>query len=53
MPTDWVQVVSSVGFPIAVAAYLLFRMEGIIKELRDSIRDLTVMISSTLRNPRG
>ncbi len=40
MPTDWIQVVSSVGFPIAVASYLLFRMERIMTELRDSIRDL-------------
>ncbi len=53
MPTDWIQVVSSVGFPIAVAAYLLFRMEGILRELRDSIRDLSLIISSIARNPRG
>jgi len=29
---EWVKVVSQVGFPIAVAAYLLIRLENTIKE---------------------
>jgi hypothetical protein len=45
MSTEWIQIVSSVGFPIAVASYLLFRMERIMTELRDSIRDLNHGIS--------
>lgn len=52
MPTDWIQVVSSVGFPIAVAAYLLVRMEHILTELRDAIRSLSTQIKILDRTNR-
>ncbi len=51
MPADWIQVVSSVGFPIAVASYLLFRMERIMTELRDAILALTAAARAANRPP--
>lgn len=41
---DWLvplgQFISSVGFPVAVAGYLLFRHDRTIHELTEAIRDL-------------
>ncbi|GAF11723.1 hypothetical protein JCM19046_3352 [Bacillus sp. JCM 19046] len=42
---DWVTLISNVGFPIAVASYLLVRLEPIIKELQQSIAGLATVIS--------
>lgn len=36
--------VASVGFPIAVAAYLLIRMENVIKELNKSVQSNTELL---------
>lgn len=33
--------ISNVGFPIAVAAYLLVRGDMLMRQLRDAVRDLT------------
>lgn len=40
-----VMLISNVGFPIAVAAYLLIRLEPVIKGLQESITGLTIMIA--------
>ncbi|HBI02769.1 MAG TPA: YvrJ family protein [Paenibacillaceae bacterium] len=37
---DWVTLVSNVGFPVAVTAYLLVRIEGKLEQLAGSISDL-------------
>ncbi|MFA9399322.1 MAG: YvrJ family protein [Clostridiaceae bacterium] len=41
-------VVANVGFPIAVAAYLLIRIEGKLTALTDSINQLSTIISIKL-----
>lgn len=38
---DWVSLVSNVGFPVAVTAYLLVRIEGKLEQLSGSILELT------------
>ncbi|WP_078394542.1 YvrJ family protein [Shouchella patagoniensis] len=43
--TDWVTLISNVGFPIAVASYLLVRLEPVVKDLQQSIAGLTTVIS--------
>lgn len=40
-----VTLISNVGFPIAVASYLLIRLEPVIKELQESISGLTLVIA--------
>lgn len=42
---DLVTLISNVGFPIAVATYLLVRLEPAIKGLQKSISGLTVVIA--------
>lgn len=42
---DWVKLVSTVGFPIAVTAYLLIRLEGTIKSLTDAVQRLIVSLA--------
>lgn len=37
---DWVAVITNLGFPIVVAGYLLIRLDSVITELRDSVRDI-------------
>jgi len=37
---DWKDLLSNIGFPIAVTTYLLFRMERTIKELTSVIGKL-------------
>ncbi|WP_078392807.1 YvrJ family protein [Shouchella patagoniensis] len=43
---DWVTLVSNVGFPIAVASYLLVRLEPVVKELQQSIAGLAHVIEN-------
>ena len=45
MADNIVNIITNVGFPVAVAAYLLVRMESRLTELKDSINALTVAIS--------
>lgn len=33
----WVDVVANLGFPIAVAAFVLIRLEPVMREMRDSL----------------
>ena len=42
---EFVMLISNVGFPIAVASYLLIRLEPVIKELQKSISGLTLVIA--------
>lgn len=42
---DMMMLISNVGFPIAVASYLLVRLEPVIKELQKSISGLTLVIA--------
>ena len=41
MDTDIVTLIQNVGFPIAVASYVLFRMNGKIGKLTDAVKDNT------------
>ena len=42
---DWIKLVSTVGFPIAVAAYLLLRLEGTIKALQEAVNKLIIALA--------
>nr|WP_285874599.1 YvrJ family protein [Halalkalibacter oceani] len=42
---ELIKLISNVGFPIAVASYLLVRLEPVIKELQKSIAGLTMVIA--------
>lgn len=42
---DIAEVISTVGFPIFVAAYLLMRLEPIIRDLQKSVNVLTVVVA--------
>ncbi|GAE36452.1 YvrJ family protein [Halalkalibacter akibai] len=39
-----VTLISNVGFPITVASYLLIRLEPVVKDLKESISGLTLLI---------
>lgn len=41
---DFMQIISNVGFPIAISAYLLIRIEGKMETLSSSIGDLAKAI---------
>ena len=41
---DFMQIISNVGFPIAISAYLLIRIEGKLEHLSTSIGDLAKAI---------
>ncbi len=45
MDETWIRVISTVGFPIAVAAYLLIRLEHNIKELTATVTKLTIVLA--------
>lgn len=45
---DLIKAVANVGFPIAVAAYLLIRIEGKIDKLTTSINQLATILSVKL-----
>lgn len=45
MMEDWIKLISTVGFPIAVTAYLLLRLEGNIKSLTDAIQRLIISLA--------
>lgn len=47
---DFLKAVANVGFPIAVAAYLLIRIEGKIDTLSASICQLSTILSVKLGN---
>lgn len=39
--------VSTVGFPIVVALYVLIRQEGVMKELKKSVDLLTIVVANS------
>lgn len=45
---DFLNIITNVGFPIAVCAYLLFRLEKQLSELSYSINKLNTIISTKL-----
>lgn len=52
MYEEFMDLISSVGFPIAVSIYLLVRFEKKIEVLNKSIQDLTVVITTVLGNQK-
>lgn len=42
-----IQIISDVGFPVAVTIYLLVRIEGKLERLTESIHDLARAITRT------
>ncbi|RJQ31400.1 MAG: YvrJ family protein [Peptococcaceae bacterium] len=44
------QAVANVGFPIAISAYLLIRIEGKLEVLADSIAGLTSVVAEMRRD---
>ena len=50
---EFLKAVGNVGFPIAVAAYLLIRIESKIDGLSDSIKQLSTVISIKLGGNDG
>jgi len=42
---DWIKLISTVGFPIAVTAYLLIRLEGSIKSLTEAVQGLIISLA--------
>lgn len=42
---EFIKIISNVGFPIAVASYLLLRLEPIVKDLQQSISGLALVIA--------
>ena len=40
MTLDWVNVISNVGFPIAIALYVLFRLEATLRKNTEVIQQL-------------
>lgn len=44
---QWGQFISSVGFPVFVAVYLLLRLEPTIRDLQKTIMVLTVVVAKS------
>jgi len=47
------QAISTVGFPIAVAVYLLVRIEPRITALTNCVKDLTNIVGADSKNTEG
>lgn len=47
---EWITLVSNVGFPIAIAAYLLIRIEARMEGLSAAINQLTQTIAAFQRS---
>ena len=47
---DMINILSNVGFPIAIALYLLIRFETKLTQLNDSINNLSNIIQNTFQN---
>jgi hypothetical protein len=50
---DFLKMVSNLGFPIAVATYLLIRIEGKLDKLSTSINQLATILSIKLGGNDG
>lgn len=42
---EWDKLVSTVGFPIAITVYVLWRLENALKEISEQIHKLTVILA--------
>ena len=49
---SWINLITNVGFPIAVASYILIRFETKIDGLSKAITDLSHVVDKN-RNPKG
>ncbi len=49
---EFISIIGNVGFPIAVSAYLLIRIEGKINDLTSAINDLREAVI-TIPRPQG
>lgn len=47
---DMINILSNVGFPIAIALYLLIRFENKLTQLNDSINNLSNIIQKSFQN---
>lgn len=47
---DMINILSNVGFPIAIALYLLIRFENKLSQLNDSINNLSNIIQKSFQN---
>jgi hypothetical protein len=45
---EWIEMISTVGFPIAVCVYLLWERNQKTKELTKAINDLHILIAEKL-----
>lgn len=50
---DFLKAVANIGFPIAVSAYLLIRIEGKLDSLSSSINQLSTILSVKLNGNDG
>lgn len=41
---EWVKITMAQGFAVAVAGYLLIRVERVLMELRDAVRELVIKL---------
>jgi len=53
MYDQFVQLISTVGFPIAVSVFLLVRFERKIESLNKSVKDLTTVITTVIANQKN
>lgn len=47
---EMINILSNVGFPIAIALYLLIRFENKLTQLNDSINNLSNIIQNSFQN---
>jgi len=52
MEMDLITAISNVGFPIAVASYMIFKMETTMKKLTNSIDTAIMIMSGKLPPPK-
>lgn len=45
METEIISLISNVGFPIAIALYVLVRLEGTLKKNTDAINELKIILT--------
>lgn len=41
---EWIEVISNVGFPIAIALYVLIRLEKTLQRNTEAIKELTIRL---------
>lgn len=49
---EFVQALREIGFPAAVAIFVLYRLDGILRDVRDEIRELRHLLGDRRRNLR-